>query len=392
MRPPALPARLVLALSLLPACSGSHAQTSTSGPGGSASEASSSTAAVSSSAAGGLGGAGGSGGAGGAGGGCVDKGPQTTTFVPTPADIQFQALAPLPSGELFVFNDWNVNPNTVSAVTVDGATTTKVFEAFRVWSMGVSHSAGTIAFACGDPQQLQHYGTDIGDSIQHTWLYDVATEGATLLTDGNVNDECHTFGPGDATLYLCRRYDFTNCGNNKGYRVGEVDLGSKMFSFLTPDDPSNMTLDPAPTPDQTTLLFTIVRLLPNGQEDDIEQQPLSGGMLTGMPADLRKNASNAVISPDGTRYAYLDYTDGGRLWVSNLDGTGAVRVAPERGDSVSWSPDGTRVAYLGTDLALNCQHIEITMADGSTAATPTKIRDCGMTGEYITTLAWITRP
>ena len=48
-------------------------------------------------------------------------------------------------GEQIVFNDWNPSPNTVSSVTPDGATTTKLFTAFRVWSLGVSHGAGTIA-------------------------------------------------------------------------------------------------------------------------------------------------------------------------------------------------------------------------------------------------------
>src|SRR6185369_14945365 len=133
---------------------------------------------------------------GGAGGGPTWSCPDTDIPL-TPGDIQFAALNPLPAGEQILFNDWNPSPNVLKSMTPDGATTTDVFAAYRVWSMGVSHAAGSIAFSCGDPQQEEHYGVNIGDAIQNTWVYDVAAQTAKLVAPGNVNDECHTFSADD---------------------------------------------------------------------------------------------------------------------------------------------------------------------------------------------------
>lgn len=374
------------AAALVPACGGGGDMNGTSSSSGSGGGTTTTTTTTSSHVTSSSGGAGGQGGT----GGCVDTGPATTTFVPTPADIQFQAVNPIPSGEQILFNDWNPSPNTVSSVTPDGATTTKLFTAYRVWSLGVSRSTGTVAFACGDPQQEAHYGIPILDAIQHTWLYDVATQKATLLADGNVNDECHAFGPGDATLYLCRRYDFSNCGDNKTYRLGKIDLATKAFTFLSPEDPMNMSmaLDPQPTSDGASILFESITPDPPTFDHTVQQM----GLPSGTPMDVRPTAGAPVLSPDGTRYVYADYTDYGKLWVSALDGSGAVRIAPVRGTGVTWSPDGTKVAYLSDDANVSCAHIDVVNADGSSAAAPVRIRDCTSTNEFITQLAWIVRP
>jgi hypothetical protein len=312
--------------------------------------------------------------------------------VPKPADIQFQADNPLPHGEQIVFNDWNPSPNTLSSMTPDGMTTTKVLEAFRVWSLGVSHAGTTIAFASGDPEQQQHYGLDIGDAIQHTWLYDAAKQTISLLTDGNVNDECHTFGPGDAQLFLCRRYDFTACGSNKGYRIGVIDLSTGAFTFLSPDDPNTLALDPQPTVDDGTVYFDAITFPMGQQARDIYTEPIAMGMATGAAAKLRANAGTPVLSPDGARYVYADYGDGGNLHVSNLDGSGDVGVTSVPGDSPAWSPDGTKIAYLNMDMMANCSHVEVVSADGSDADLPARIRDCSTTQEFITQIAWFQRP
>jgi hypothetical protein len=377
-----LPLAALGAALLASACGGdpsATSSTSTSGSGGSTtSTTTSTTASTSSSGGGGMGGS----------GGCVDMGPGQTTFVPAPADIEFAPVHPLPQGEQIVFNDWNASPNTVASVTPDGATTTEIFKAYRIWSLGISHDAKTIAFACGDPLQEMHYGIPIFDAIQHTWLYDTAAETATLLSDGNVNDECHAFGPGDTALFLCRRYDFTNCGDNKTYRIGRIDLGTKTFSFLSPEDPMTLALDPQPAPDGATLLFTQIVLNPPKQDYSLQKVTLPGGS----PALLRAQAGSVVLSPDGTRYLYADYTDGGKLWVSGLDGSNATRIAPVRGTGATWSPDGTKVAYLSDDANVSCAHIDVVAADGSTATAPTRIRDCTKTNEFITQLAWIAKP
>jgi hypothetical protein len=383
----------ILCIALLPAalaaaCSSSVSTSGSTSSGTTHAGGSGTTVSVTVSSSSGTGGTGGGGGgAGGAGGACSST-PATTTFVPMPADIQFQAVNALPHGEQIVFNDWNPSPNTLSSMTPDGVTTTKVLEAFRVWSLGVSHAGTTIAFACGDPEQQQHYGLSIGDAIQHTWLYDVATQQASLLTDGNVNDECHTFGPGDTSLYICRRYDFTGCGDNQGYQIGVIALPGGAFTFLSPDDPSIQALDPQPTPDGTELYFDEITSPMGQQSRDLYTMPLPMGAVT----KLRGDAGTPVLSPDGTRYVYASYGDAGNLHVSALDGTGDVRVTGTQGDSATWSPDGTKIAYLYMDMVANCSHVEVVSADGSDADTPTRIRDCSATQEFITALAWFQRP
>ncbi len=324
----------------------------------------------------------GSAGGGGSGGGCVDTGPASTTFVPTPADIQFTVKNPLPAGESLVFNDWTPAPNVMSALSTDGKTVTPLFAAYRLWTFGVSHDAETIAFSCGDPEQEKHYGLTIGDSIQHTWAYDSNTGTASLLADGNVNDECHVFGPGDAQLFLCRRYDFTACGLNQGYRVGKIDLSSKAFTFLTPADDNVYSLHGAPLADGSAMLFEDITLAGANAGRSIWKQGLPSGTATMVKA----SAGSPVISPDGARYAFTDYTDAASLHVVALDGTGDVRLS-DGGDSATWSPDGTKIAYLVQDDTESCSHIDVVPADGS--AQPTRLRDCTTTTEFITELHWV---
>jgi hypothetical protein len=317
--------------------------------------------------------------------------------IPTPASIQFAAKAALPSGEQLLFNDWNPQPNTVSSLTPDGVTKTVLFEIYRAWSMGVSHDAKSIAFSCGDPDQQADFGLQIGDSIQQTWIYDVATQAIELVAHGNINDECHTFGPGDTTLWVCRRYDFVEegdggdlTGTNKGYRIGRIDLPSNDFTFVTADDSSTSTsaLYPQPTAGGGVYYSTSQSVSATETKSTVLFMP----QACGAASVVRSDAHEPVLSPDGTRYVYADDSDTGSLHASALDGTMAVKLTSEQGTNAVWSPDGTRVAYLFYDSAAGCQHIDVVASDGSTATSPTRLRDCGKSGEFITELAWFVKP
>jgi hypothetical protein len=317
----------------------------------------------------------------------MDLAPDTGVYIPTPADIKFGAVHPLPSGEQIVFNDWNGDPNAVYSMTPDGKTVTQIFRAYRVWAMGVSRAADRIAFACGDPLQKQHYGITIGDAIQHTFIYDVGTQSASVVAYGNINDECHVFGPGDTAVYVCRRYDFKDDGSSKGYRIGRIDLPSKAFTFLTPDVSLEYDLTPQPTPDAKTLYFSRILLSGGSQQNDIMRQPLAGGAAE----VVRSKSSRPGLSPDGTRLVFQDYTDQGNLWVVGTDGTGLTRVAEEAGNTAHFSPDGKQIAFLVWYAPKNCSHIDVVKADGSEAKAPRRLRDCSTTGEMITQIQWITR-
>ncbi len=336
-----------------------------------------------------VGGSGGSAGSCGIGGaaGATDGG----VPVPTASSIQFKAVNPLPSGEQILFNDWNKQPNAVLSMKPDGSGATEIFDAYRIWSMGVSHSGNQIAFACGDPDQAQHYGITLGDAIQNDFLYDATSQSISVLDYGNINDECHTFNAADSRIYVCRRYDFTGgtTPTNKGYRLGTLGVSSKCFSFITEDKQYQMDLHPQPTADESELYFTrIVITPPSSQKRTIMKMALPGGT----PQVVRDNASGNTLSPDGTHYAYADWSDNFKLYVSSLDGSSVVKVADNKGTNMVFSPDGTQLAYLRDDATANCSHVEVVHTDGSDAASPLRIRDCTKTSELITNLAWINRP
>ncbi|HEY8091651.1 MAG TPA: hypothetical protein VIF09_27485, partial [Polyangiaceae bacterium] len=85
-------------------------------------------------------------------------------------------------------------------------------------------------------------------------------------------------------------------------------------------------------------------------------------------------------------------TASGELHVSSVDGKTDVLVTHDPGTNPTWSPDGTRVAYLFYDNAAGCSHIEWVKADGTTLGSPTRVRDCKGSGEFITQIAWFVAP
>ncbi|MFO0568914.1 MAG: hypothetical protein U0263_24870 [Polyangiaceae bacterium] len=379
MKPEVLAFCSVLALSGLPLACGSDDDGGSSNAGGSA----------------GTGGSGGSdaavGGSSGSGGDAGDAASDVTTDVPvtapTPGDIQFSAVSALPQGEQILFNDWSPQPNALYSMKPDGSGETKVFEAYRIWSLGVSHDTQKIAFACGDPAQSAHYGVDIGDAIQHTWLYDVATQAASVLAYGNLNDECHSFTPKDDGILVCRRRDFNQSGGNKTYRVGRLSLtGSLGWLGIGEDStPTTMELHPQLTDDEQTLFYTLIQISGGSQNRSIVKRALPGGA----PEIVKAAASSGVLSPDGTRILYADTSQKSALFSMKLDGSDPIKVASRNGTNAAWSPDGSHVAYLWGET-MGCNHIEVVAANGSEADAPKRIRDCGTS--FVTELAWIVRP
>ncbi|MBI4953126.1 MAG: hypothetical protein HY908_13920 [Myxococcales bacterium] len=336
---------------------------------------------------GGSGGATGTAGAGGASGGSGGSG-GLPEWIPTPADVGFTPVAPVPPGEQILFNDWSF-PDAVKSMAPDGTGAMKVFDLYRVWSLGVSRAGDRLALSCGDPDQEAHYGLTLGDAIQHSWVYDFATESLELVAHGNINDECHHFGPGDDALYLCRRYDFTPDLTWKGYRVGRISLPDKAFEFLTDEGaPTLLTLRPQVTPDGLELYFERIDIAGGSQDRSVWKR----GLPVGTPSLVHAEQMAPVLSPDGQRYLFADTLQQSAIYSSRLDGSDVTLVVDRAASSTVYSPDGTRVAYLLWDDALACSHVEVVAADGSQATAPVRIRDCGVTGESVTELAWFVRP
>lgn len=326
-------------------------------------------------------GAGGSGGTGGVLETCFT--PPTDPGAPTPDDVTFAVGGELLDGEQILFNDWNALPNELLTMRPDGSSEAVVFRAFRVWSFGVSHTTNKIAFAAGDPEQEANYGITIGDAIQPTFVYDAGCGTVGALTWGNLNDECHTFGPGDHSLYVCRRYDFTDQGMSKGYRIARIDMATTTVEWLTAEDPMVLTLSPNPLPDESAMIYYRI---PVPGTASVVRAPLPSGA----EQTVRERIGYPRLSPDGTRILVADFEQMGALVSLDLNGGSPILVAD--GESLTtavWSPDGARVAFLRYDNAGNCSHVEVAAADGSEAMSPTRIHDCLVSGRFITELAWI---
>src|SRR5262249_8492978 len=155
-------------------------------------------------------------------------------------------------------------------------------------------------------------------------------------------------------LYLCRRTDFKADGTSKSYRAGRIDLASLAFEYLTVDDPMQLALSPQPLPSETAFLFTNVRLINNKQAREIDQAPIPMGAA----AIFRDKADAPVLSPDGTRYLYIDSAGGNLLHAANLDGSADVLVVSKNAGNAHYSPDGAKVVYLEWDSQAGCSHIE----------------------------------
>jgi hypothetical protein len=317
---------------------------------------------------------------------CVEPAaPDAAVPKPSPAEIEFSVVNPLPSGEQILFNDWNPMPNTLHAIRPDGSQEITVFRAYRIWSLGSSHDGKTLAFACGDSQQKQNYGIDLGDAIQHTWLFDIASQSASVFAWGNLNDECHEFTRSGDALWVCRRWNFSDQGTFEGYQLARLSLPCGELSLPTSPADNQLELSPRPTPDESALYFTIVEIAAGKQTRRIVRQALPAGE----PELVRESATLMALSPDGTRLLFSDHSQAGALFVSGLDGSELVKVASDGGTNAVWSPDGSRIAYLWSETQI-CSHVQIVLADGSQADAPERVRDCG--NAFITELAWLSVP
>jgi Tol biopolymer transport system component/DNA-binding winged helix-turn-helix (wHTH) protein len=89
-------------------------------------------------------------------------------------------------------------------------------------------------------------------------------------------------------------------------------------------------------------------------ESQIWSLPLNAGGAGGEPVALTRDTSRrnslAMISPNGSKVAYMSIRQGElpNIWVMNIDGTNPMQLtSDETADhKPHWFPDGTRVAYL----------------------------------------------
>ena len=312
---------------------------------------------------------------------------------PSAEDIDFVAGETLPSGSWLLLNEWAAVPNLAFVLPTGelDAAPRELFRVNRVWSMGAEPDGSAIYFSAWDADQEEHFGITIGDAIQNSFVYQPEAGTLRALAWGNLNDECHEPSPDGAWLYVCRRYDFTPEGAFSGWRLGRIDLASGDFEFLRPDEPGGpFELHPIPLPDGATVLF-----------EERARPPATGATLktrvldSGAEAVVRAAAARPVLAPDGHRVLFRDTSNQSRLAILDLDAPAApiVPVSPTTGaGDATWSPDGGTIVYTVYDSAQTCDHLEVVTDTGAGWSAPTRVRDCGVTGEFITAIRWMEVP
>lgn len=314
---------------------------------------------------------------------------------PGPADeIGFVAREALTSGSWLLANDWAADPNVAFVIpTADLAGARReLFGVNRVWSLGAKADGATIWFSAFDAGQEARFGLTIGDSIQNTFAYDAATQAVRAVASGgweNVNDECHAPSPDGASLYVCRRYDFQPMGGFSGWRLGRFTLATGAFEFLRPDAAGGpFELLPQALPDGQRVVFEL-RARPPMTGASIHVRDLG----TGTEQVVRMAASRPLLAPDGHHLLFRD-TASRTYKMLDLDQPAAppIDVSPTLDPgAAAISPDGATIVYTVYDAANTCDHLERVTFAGTWSA-PVRVRDCGITGEFITKLAWLTVP
>ena len=165
--------------------------------------------------------------------------------------------------------------------------------------------------------------------------------------------------------------------NSNGSNV--VNLSANTFDTGCTDEPAHKSVHPSATRDGRLLAFSSDRdrtgavagsfriFVMNSDGTGVRQLTTSAGAT--LPGGTTANDLNPVISPDGSRVAFISERNRPNelvrsIFIVNTDGSGGVRqvTLPQTdtnpsglvgGDilSVVWSPDGTRLAFKGTRLA-----------------------------------------
>ncbi len=323
---------------------------------------------------------GGGGGAGGAG--CNGEG-----WTPTPADIAFQPASSLLGGEMILFNDnryttytakkWSTS-GALRAIPAGGGAVQTVFNANTVWSFAVAPKSHHVVFSAAPTSaaQLEHYCDDVVNGIEPAWLWDENGE-PTHLDDGKNDDDSFVFSADEDRVYFSHSDE-----QERTARIGSIELATGTVSFVTPASTETFSAWPA-IGGKGEMLFERY-----AADDTIDNTEIwSESLATEDAVRIFEHASEPTFSPDRTRFAFKDWSDGGALYVANPDGSGRVKISSIEGDAPAWSPDGSRIAFTFKDAAHQCWAIDVVAADGSDAPNPKRVFDC--TNEFISALAWV---
>jgi Tol biopolymer transport system component len=325
-----------------------------------------------------------------AGGSCVpvtEKPPKLT-----PDRIAFAEVNAPARGSFLYLTVWgDLGTDSVQALSPDGKDRKVLFTANRIWAAGATQDGKAFAFSSADPDQEKDYYLTVGDAIQYTWIYKPGSA-PYQLTNGNINDECHSFVDGGKKLLMCRRADFYQCMQgsdfvigNDSYRILTVDIASGDEQFLTPSVETIQDIGPQLRPDGTILFWR--QEYKSGKF--VQSMMSMNGDGTGIKS-VGEGWTAPKLSPDGTKVLFR-----ANKWMQIMlspsgDFSSPVLVkdgAGKRLTKFDFSPDSKKLAYSIEHASANCDDIHV--ADLPDGANDALILDCVKEGLNVVGLRWV---
>jgi hypothetical protein len=249
----------------------------------------------------------------------------------------------------------------------------------------------TLAFSSADPDQESDYGVTLGDAIQYTWIFEPGKE-PRQLTNGNINDECHSFIENDGKLLMCRRANFFQCEKggstvwgNDPYRILTVDVATGEEHFLSGMNPDVMEIGPQLRNDGTIIYwrnelksgkFVQSLMKMNGDGGGVEY------LHEGWTAPrLSRDRTKVLFRAKQWTQIFLSPADDFSSPQLVIDGAGS------RLSKYDFSPDMKYVVYSKPHPSANCDDIYTAQLPGG--ANQTLIMDCVKTGKNVVGLQWV---
>jgi len=306
-----------------------------------------------------------------------------------PADIGFEEIDPPLGGSFIYYGVWGGGADSLEMISSDGSIEGTRFKVHRLWSFGVAADGETIAFSSADPYQEEHFCLTIGDAIQFSWLWRPGSE-PEHVTTVLVNDECHLFGPDDATLYMCRRAGFWQQMTDDGFQFGSDpyrilihELATGEETWLTPLVEATSDIGPA-LRDDGSILFWRQEFEGTGFAQWLMSMDGDGGGVS----YLVESGTNPVTNPDGTVVLFRQAWSSIRMGSSQSPAEAAELIPAADGTvyDYAFSPDQQRIVFTRGRSDASCSDLWVAEIAN---AEQVRIVDCVATGRFITGVSWV---
>jgi hypothetical protein len=189
--------------------------------------------------------------------------------------------------------------------------------------------------------------------------------------------------PGDQTLLMCRRNDFSDSGDSTPYRILEVDVATGAPTFLTPLDPAYSDIGPA-LRDDGSMLFWRQEFQSGKSVQSLMQMNGDGSALS----YLLTGSTSPRTSRDGTKvlFRWGNWHTLGVAPSHDLSKATTVLAGSQNVYEFDFSPDLTQAVYSIGRIGQNCNDVYVIKLDGTGK---TRIVDCVADKKSPSGLQWV---